>query len=167
MYNAHAFFAADVLVHVGAPVREVAFRGKRYTLSFSLRPSLSRDFHPRSLPHPSTSHPPCSFFSSRLPVILFPSSLLPLDLGPSLSFPRPTLLLVLTRLIQMNRGLSDVSRRTNWILKIKKRRLKALYCRSTETRGPTNGRTVAPRGLGRSCFFSARSFRFIFTRPLC
>lgn len=125
VYNARAFFVVHVLVYVGAPVREVAFHGKRYTrvlyLSFSF--SFSLCLSPRvTLPlahfHPSSSSPPPStlLFSSCHSLSLFYPFARSRTIGPRYRS------LVLTRLIQMNRGLSDVSREANWILKIKRKR---------------------------------------------
>jgi len=93
MYNARAFFAVDVLVHVGAPVHEVALRGKRYTL-----PVLPLT--------PLRTFPACISILGRLPLLLF----LPLPLVTLRSFrphgPSPSVpgigRLVRTRLIQMN-----------------------------------------------------------------
>lgn len=116
MYNAHAFFAADVLVHVGAPVREVALHGKRYTFSASpppLRTLPCVHFHPSSSPASLSlpSPPPASRHSSFLP----PARTF--AIGP---WYRPTS--TYTAYSNEPGGLSDVSRQTNWILKIKKRR---------------------------------------------
>jgi len=87
------------------------------SLPFFLFFSQSRVTLPLAHFHPSSYLP---LFSSL--VILSPSSSssLPLALGPSVPDIGPRL--VLTRLIQMNRGLSDVSREANWILKIKRKR---------------------------------------------
>lgn len=94
MYNARTFFTVDVLVHVGAPVREVALHGKRYTRSlpppfFPLANLFCVHFHPRSSSPASLS--PASRHSSFLP----PARTF--AIGP---WYRPRL--VRTRLIQMN-----------------------------------------------------------------
>lgn len=75
VYNARAFCASSVLVHVGAPVREVAFHSKRYIRVLSL--SLFLSVSPRmTLPlahfHPS-SYSPLSASSFSLPLLSFRS----------------------------------------------------------------------------------------------
>lgn len=126
MYNARAFFIADVLVHVGAPVGETAFRSKRYTLCLPLRPSVSLShmrpffvfcplFSLSSLLH-------LLFFSSRhLLVVSISLFLFFLSTLSDLRLRSPGIgRLVLTRLIQMNRGLSDVSRGLTGFSKLKR-----------------------------------------------
>lgn len=134
-YNARAFFTVDVLVHVDAPVREVVLHGKRYTLPASPPANLSCvHFYPQS--SSPTSLSPTSRHFSFLPHEPSPSV-------PGISQ------LVSTRLIQMNQGLSDVSRKTNWILKIKKRRPGGPKPTDLETYDR------AARCFGCSCFFFA------------
>jgi len=126
MYNARAFFAVNVLVHVGAPVREVALHGKRYTLPASpLRTLLAY----------------ISILGRLLSASLFPSSRHSSfrPRGPSPSVPGISRL-VHTRLIQMNpRIVRCISRKTNWILKIKKRRSRSLHV--ADLLKPMNPRT--------------------------
>lgn len=130
MYNARAFFIADVLVHVGAPVGETAFRSKRYTLCLPLRPSVS-------LSHMRPFFVFCPLFLSLLsaspPFLFLPSSSRRLNLSfpllsfhslvPSPSVPRYRPTSTYTAYSNEPRIVRCISG-TNWILKIKKRRPK-------------------------------------------
>lgn len=153
MYNVRAFFAVDVLVHVGAPVREVVLHGKRYTLPAS----------------PLRTLPACISILGRLlsPPASRHSSFRPR--GPSPSVPGISRL-VCTRLIQMNpRIVRCISRETNWILKIKKRRSRSPRTSRTYRNPRIHGRRIALHGLWMLLFLFcvlqsilARTFFFVF-----
>lgn len=153
-------------MHVGAPVREAprfVVSDIRLSASSPCRPSSrARGFQPPSSLHLSLF----LFTSSPSRPLLYPflSSISGLFLPLSFRSPRNLRLrlpdigrLVLTRLIQMNRGLSDVSRRTNWILEIKKRGPLSLR-ELTETHGRARSLSFV------LFFFGVPSLRSVLTR---
>lgn len=156
MYNARAFFAVDVLVHVGAPVREVALHGKRYTLP-APPPSTLRTFPAcisilgRLLPFLLSSRSPSLFRSFRPRGRTF-------AIGP---WYRST-----STYTAYSNEPEDCPMYLGRLTGFSKLKRGDRGARVADSPKPTDPRTERSRftGFGCSCFFSACSLRSILAR---